>query len=53
MTNSVLILFASILKVVSNVGQLFAADDLSRRHFLNAFFLALLELIFSKIRVYV
>ena len=26
-------LFASILKFASNVGQLFAADDFSRRHF--------------------
>ena len=26
-------LFASILKLVSNVTQLFAADDFSRRHF--------------------
>ena len=26
-------LFASILKVPSNVGQLFAADDFSRQHF--------------------
>ena len=26
-------LFASILKFVSNVMQLFAADDFSRRHF--------------------
>ena len=37
MTNSVdsddLDLFASILKFVSNVRQLFAADDFSRRHF--------------------
>ena len=31
-------LFASILKLVSNVRQLFAADDFSRRHFSNAFF---------------
>ena len=31
-------LFASILKLVSNVRQLFAADDFSRRHFSDAFF---------------
>ena len=31
-------LFASILKIVSNVRQLFAADDFSRRHFSDAFF---------------
>ena len=29
----------SILKFVSNVRQLFAADDFSRRHFSDAFFL--------------
>ena len=36
-------LFASILlKLVSNVRQLFAADDFSRRHFqMHFFFLAL------------
>ena len=34
-------LFASILKFVSNVRQLFAVDDFSRRHFSDAFFLAL------------
>ena len=44
MTNSVdqdatvPILFASILKFVSNVRQLFAADNFSRRHFSDAFF---------------
>ena len=32
-------LFASILKLVSNVRQLFAADDFSRRHFQMHFFL--------------
>ena len=37
-------LFASILKLVSNVWQLFAADDLSRRHFSDAFFLGALRL---------
>ena len=31
-------LFTSILKLVSNVRQLFAADDFSRRHFSDAFF---------------
>ena len=31
-------LFASILKFVSNVRQLFAADDFSRRQFSDAFF---------------
>ena len=34
-------LFASIFKFVSNVRQLFAADDFSRRHFQMHFFLAL------------
>ena len=34
-------LFASILNSVSNVSQLFAADDFSRRHFQMHFFLAL------------
>ena len=34
-------LFASILKFVINVWQLFAADDFSRRHFQMHFFLAL------------
>ena len=36
-------LFASILKFVSNVGQLFAADNFSRRHFSDAFFLGALR----------
>ena len=36
-------LFASILKFVSNVRQLFAADDFSRRHFSDAFFLGTLR----------
>ena len=36
-------LFASILKLVSNVRQLFAADDFSRRHFSDAFFLGALR----------
>ena len=31
-------LFASILQLVSNARQLFAADDFSRRHFSDAFF---------------
>ena len=34
-------LFASILKFASYVGQLFVADDFSRRHFHMHFFLAL------------
>ena len=34
-------LFASILNLFSNVRQLFAADNFSRRHFLMHFFLAL------------
>ena len=36
-------LFASILRFVSNVRQLFAADDFSRRHFSDAFFLGALR----------
>ena len=36
-------LFASILKFVSNVRQLFAVDDFSRRHFSDAFFLGALR----------
>ena len=36
-------LFASILKFVSNVRQLFAADDFSRRHFQTHFFLGALR----------
>ena len=35
-------LFASILKLVSNVRQLFAADDFSRRHNQMHFFLGAL-----------
>ena len=34
-------LIASILKFASYVGQLFAADDFSRRHFQMYFFLVL------------
>ena len=34
-------LFASTLKFIVNVWQLFAADDFSRRHFQMHFFLAL------------
>ena len=34
-------LFASILIFISNVRQLFAAEGFSRRHFSDAFFLAL------------
>ena len=36
-------LFASILKLVSNIRQLFAADDFSRHHFSDAFFLGALR----------
>ena len=36
-------LFASILNFVSNVRQLFAADDFSRRHFQMHFFLGALR----------
>ena len=36
-------LLASILKFVSTVRQLFAADDFSRRHFSDAFFLGALR----------
>ena len=36
-------LFASVLKLVSNVMQLFAADDLSRRQFQMHFFLGILR----------
>ena len=36
-------LFASILKFVGNVRQLFAADDFSRRNFSDAFFLGTLK----------
>ena len=47
MTNSVdpdqTALFASILKFVSNVRQLFAADNFSRRNFSDAFFLGALR----------
>ena len=38
-------LFASNIKCVSNVRQLFAADDFSRRHFSDAFFLGALRVI--------
>ena len=37
-------LFASILKFVSNVRQLFAAVDFSRHHFSDAFFLGALRI---------
>ena len=43
---SVSTLFASILKYVSNVRQLFAADDFSRLHFSEAFFLGALRVNF-------
>ena len=36
-------LFASMHKFVSNVRQLFAADDFSRCHFSDAFFLGALR----------
>ena len=36
-------LFASILKFIINVWQLFAADDFSRRHFQMHFFLGALR----------
>ena len=36
-------LFASILKLVSYVRQLLAADDFSRRHFSDGFFLGALR----------
>ena len=36
-------IFASILKLVSNIRQLFAADNFSRRHFSDAFFLGALR----------
>ena len=39
-------LFASILKLVSNVRQLFAADVFSRRHFQMHFFLGVLRVKF-------
>ena len=40
-------LFAYILKLVSNVRQLFAADDFSRRHLSDAFFLRALRVNFA------
>ena len=41
-------LFASLLNFFSNVSQLFAADDFSRRHFQMHFFLCALRVkIFS------
>ena len=36
-------LFASILKFIINVWQLFAADNFSRRHFSDVFFLGALK----------
>ena len=36
-------LFVSIIKCVSIVRQLFVADDFSRRHFSDAFFLGALR----------
>ena len=41
-------LFASILEFVSNVRQLFAADDFSRHNFSDAFFLGALRV--NKVR---
>ena len=41
-------LFASILKFVSNVWQLFAADDFSRRYFSDEFFLGILRVNLKK-----
>ena len=38
-------LFASILKFFSNVSKSFAADDFSRGHFSDAFFLGALRVI--------
>ena len=38
-----LLLFASILQLVSRVRQLFAADDFSRSHFSDAFFIGALR----------
>ena len=39
-------LFASILKFISNVSQLFAADDFNRQHFQMHFFLGALRVNF-------
>ena len=47
-SNQILIastLFASLLKFVSYARQLFAADDLSRRHFQMLFFLGAIRVI--------
>ena len=41
-------LFASIIKCISNVRQLFAADDFCRRHFSDAYFLGTLRVKNSK-----
>ena len=43
-------LFASILKLVSNVKQFFAADDFSRCHFSDAFFLGALRINSASVR---
>ena len=40
-------LFASIFRFVSNVRQLFAADNFSRHHFSDAFFLGTLRISIS------
>ena len=39
--------FASRLRFVSNVMQLFAADDFNRHHFSDAFFLGALRVNYS------
>ena len=41
--SSVSTLFAFMLKFISNSRQLFAADDYSRRHFSDEFFLGTLR----------
>ena len=43
-------LFASILKFNSSVRQSFAADDLSRHHFSDAFFLGALRVYKSDVK---
>ena len=46
-------LFASILKFVSNVWHLFAADDFCRRHFQMHFFLGVLRVKVPAISIFV
>ena len=41
-------LFASILKLVSNVRLLFATDNFSRRHFSDAFFLGAFRVLIKR-----